>query len=174
MRRMVLAALLFAAMGVGARGQETIIIKAGNETAKTDSQYVGMEAMAKEVKEKSGGRMEMELYPASVKGTPQEMVDMVKNGSDELDIYLGGAGFFANWDGRLNVFDIPYLFDDAPQAHAILDGEFGTEMLSVLEPFGVKGLAFWENGVRSITNSVRPIRTPDDVKGLKLRVMPGN
>lgn len=174
MRKALLAVLVCTVLSVTLRAEDKIVIRAGNETAKTDSQYVGLEAMAAEVKEKSGGRMEMELYPASVKGGPQEMLDMVKSDSDELDIYMGGAGFFANSDGRLNVFDIPYLFDNAPQAHKILDSEFGTEMLSVLEQFGLKGLAFWENGVRQITNSKRPIKTPDDIKGLELRVMPNN
>ena len=174
MRKMVLAVLLCTAVSMTLKAEDTITIKVGNETARTDSQFVGIQAMAKQAEEQSGGRIKMELYPASEKGGPQEMVDMVKSGSGDLDIYVGGAGFFANWDGRLNVFDIPYLFDNAPQAHKILDSDFGGEMLAVLEPFGVKGLAFYENGVRSITNSKRPIRTPDDVKGLELRVMPGN
>lgn len=174
MRKLLVAVLLCSMVAMSARAGEKIVIKVGNETARTDSQFVGIQAMADEVKAKAGDRIEMELYPASEKGGPQEMVDMVKSGNGELDIYVGGSGFFANWDGKLSVFDIPYLFDSAPQAHKILDSEFGAEMLSVLEPFGVKGLAFYENGVRSITNSKRAIKTPDDVKGLELRVMPGN
>lgn len=173
-KTLLLAVLICALLGVSGEAEGKIIIRAGNETAKTDSQYVGLEVMAAQVKEKSRGQMEMELFPASVKGGPQEMLDMVKSASDELDIYMGGAGFFANFDGRLNVFDIPYLFANAPQAHKILDSGFGTEMLAVVEPMGLKGLAFWENGVRNITNSKHPIKTPDDVKGLKLRVMPNN
>ncbi|MDR1533749.1 MAG: DctP family TRAP transporter solute-binding subunit [Planctomycetota bacterium] len=174
MRKLLLTALCLAAAGAGIRAADGIVIKVGNETARTDSQFVGIQAMADRMRQKAGDRVAMELYPASEKGGPQEMVEMVKSGSGDLDIYVGGAGFFANWDGRLSVFDIPYLFDSAPQAHKILDGAFGDEMLAALEPFGVKGLAFYENGVRSITNNKRPIRTPDDVKGLELRVMPGN
>ncbi|MDR2390270.1 MAG: DctP family TRAP transporter solute-binding subunit [Planctomycetota bacterium] len=173
MRKMLLALLLLSAAGAGLAADK-VVIKVGNETARTDSQFIGIQAMADQVKAKAGGRIEMELYPASEKGGPQEMVEMVRSGSGDLDVYVGGAGFFANWDGRLNVFDIPYLFDNAPQAHKILDSGFGDEMLAVLEPFGVKGLAFYENGVRSITNNKRSIKTPDDVKGLELRVMPGN
>jgi tripartite ATP-independent transporter DctP family solute receptor len=173
MRKILLAALALAALSLAIQaGDAKLVIRCGNETGKTDSQYVGLEAMAAKVKELSKGAMELELHPGSELGSGVAMVDMVKAG--KLDIYLGGAGFFAAWDGRLSVFDIPYLFAGAEQAHKILDGDFGAEMLSVLEPFGVKGLAFWENGVRSVTNSVRPIKTPDDVKGLKLRVMQGN
>ncbi|MDR0485343.1 MAG: DctP family TRAP transporter solute-binding subunit [Elusimicrobiota bacterium] len=168
-----MAGLLFVgqSQAITKSGNKTII-RVGNETGKTDSQFIGLQVMAAEVKKLSKGSMELQLNPGSVLGSGPAMVDMVKNGT--LDIYMGGAGFFAAWDGRLFVFDIPYLFSSAEQAHAILDSDFGAEMLSTLEPFGVKGLAFWENGVRNITNSVRPIKTPDDVKGLKLRVMPAN
>ena len=172
MRSVHAAAMLCAVLCLAGQAGEKTVIRSGNETGKTDSQYVGLETMAAKVKELSGGSLELELNPGSVLGSGPAMVDMVKAG--KLDIYLGGAGFFAAWDGRLSVFDIPYLFAGAEQAHGILDGDFGAEMLSVLDPHGVKGLAFWENGVRSITNSVRSIKTPDDVKGLKLRVMPNN
>ena len=63
----------------------------------------------------------------------------------ELDIFQGGAGMFSAMEPRLNVFDI-----------------------------GLKGLSFWENGIRSTTNNIRPITKPDDIKGLKMRVMPAN
>lgn len=172
MRRFLVAAALCAAMCLGAQAGEKLVIRVGNETGKTDSQYVGLEVMAAQVKDKSGGTMELELHPGSELGSGPAMVKMVQSG--DLDIYMGGAGFFAAWDGRLAVFDIPYLFASAEQAHKILDSDFGAEMLSVLDPYMVKGLAFWENGVRSVTNNVRPIKTPDDVKGLKLRVMPSN
>ncbi|MDR3048578.1 MAG: DctP family TRAP transporter solute-binding subunit [Elusimicrobiota bacterium] len=171
------AAALVAGLFVGqsealVKSGKKTIIRVGNETGKTDSQYVGLEVMAAQVKKLSKGTMELELNPGSVLGSGPAMVDMVKDGS--LDIYMGGAGFFAAWDGRLFVFDIPYLFSSAQQAHAILDSDFGAEMLSTLEPFGIKGLAFWENGIRNVTNSVRPIKTPNDIKGLKLRIMPNN
>lgn len=174
MRKFVLSFFSCQATGMDAPSGEKITLKIGNETARTDSQFVGIQAMVDEVLAKAGDRIDIKLYPASEKGAPYAMVDMVRSGNGELDIFVGGAGFFAGWDGRFSIFDIPYLFENAPQAHAILDGAFGGEILAALEPFGIKGLAFYENGVRSITNSKRPIKTPDDVKGLEMRIMPGN
>ncbi len=173
MKRMLWLAGLALVLSLAVRaGDKPVVLVFGNETAKGDSQYVGAEVMAKIIGEKSGGKLVMELHPGGELGKGPEQVEKIKNGKQ--DLFVGGAGMFSSWDGRLNVFDIPYLFDTPEQAHKILDSAFGAEMLSVLEPFGVKGLAFWENGIRSVTNNKRPIKTPDDLVGLKIRIMAGN
>jgi len=120
----------------------------------------------------SKGRINIELFPDQQLGTGPQMIEMVKKG--ELDIFQGGAGMFSDMEPRLNVFDIPYLFESVEQAYKVLDSKFGEEMLATLEPHGLKGLSFWENGIRSTTNNIRPITKPDDIKGLKMRVMPAN
>jgi tripartite ATP-independent transporter DctP family solute receptor len=69
------------------------------------------------------------------------------------------------------VFDLPFLFANTKVAYAVLDGPSGQKILDKLEAKGLKGLAYWENGFRDVTNSVREIKTPADCKGLKIRTM---
>lgn len=151
---------------------EKIVLRLGFELSLDSSQGVGGKEMARVASELSKGRIEIQLYPDSQLGNGPKMVDMVKDGS--LDMYEGGTGLFSKWEPRLNVFDIPYLFSSVDQAYKVLDRKFGKEILATLEPHGFKGLSFWENGIRSVTNNVRPITKPDDLVGLKMRVMPSN
>jgi tripartite ATP-independent transporter DctP family solute receptor len=155
-----------------ASAQEKQVLRLGFETSLDSAQGVGGMEMARVAAELSKGKIEIELFADSKLGTGPQMIEMVKKG--ELDLFQGGAGMFSSMEGRLNVFDIPYLFSSVDQAYKVLDGDFGREMLATLEPHGLKGLSFWENGIRSVTNNVRPINKPEDLVGLKMRVMPAN
>ena len=159
-------------MSLPAVAQEKMNLRLGFETAIDSPQGVGVKEMAKVAEKLSKGKITIEVFPASQLGTGPQMIEMVKKG--ELDIFQGGAGMFSSMEGRLNVFDIPYLFSSVKQAYKVLDSKFGREMLATLEPHGLKGLSFWENGIRSVTNNVRPITKPEDLAGLKMRVMPAN
>ena len=152
--------------------EEKVELRLGFELSLESAQGVGAKEMARVASEMSKGRIDIQLFPDSKLGNGPQMVDMVKDG--KLDMYMGGTGLFSKWEPRLNVFDIPYLFNSVDQAYKVLDSKFGREILGTLEPHGFKGLSFWENGIRSVTNNVRPITTPEDLVGLKMRVMPSN
>ncbi len=152
--------------------EEKTTLRMGFETSLDSAQGVGAKEMAKVADKLSKGKIAIEFFPDQKLGTGPQMIEMVKKG--ELDIYQGGAGMFSAMEPRLNVFDIPYLFDSVQQAYKVLDSRFGKEMLATLEPHGLKGMSFWENGIRSVTNNVRPITKPEDIVGLKMRVMPAN
>lgn len=109
----------------------------------------------------SKGQIAIEFFPDQKLGTGPQMIEMVRKG--ELDIYQGGAGLYSSIEPRLNSLDIPYLFDSVQQAYKVLDSKFGKEILATLEPHGLKGMSFWENGIRSVTNNVRPITKPEDL-----------
>ena len=147
-------------------------LRLGLEPSIESPQGVGAKEMAKVANELSQGKIAIELFPDQQLGTGPQMIDMVKKG--ELDIFQGGAGLYSSIEPRLNVFDIPYLFDSVEQAYKVLDSDFGKEILATLEPANLKGLSFWENGIRSVTSNVKPIHTPEDLVGLKIRVMPAN
>lgn len=151
---------------------EPLALRLGFEVSMDNPQGIGAQEMARVAKELSKGNIIIELFPESKLGTGPQMIAMVKKG--ELDLFQGGAGMFSSMEGRLNVFDIPYLFSSVDQAYKVLDSDFGREILASLEPHDLKGMSFWENGIRSITNNTRPINTPDDLVGLKMRVMPAN
>ena len=175
MKKKLMGLAVSLAVGLSASAavaQDKLVLRLGFETSIDSAQGVGAKEMAKVADKLSKGKIEILLFPDSKLGTGPQMIEMVKKG--ELDIFQGGAGMFSAMEPRLNVFDIPYLFNNVQQAYKVLDGKFGKEMLATLEPHGLKGLSFWENGIRSVTNNVRPITKPEDLVGLKMRVMPAN
>jgi tripartite ATP-independent transporter DctP family solute receptor len=112
----------------------------------------------------------MTVHPAGELGNDNAILEGVRLGS--IDIGLTGNPFFTQFAPRLNVMDLPYLFRDAAHAHAVMDGPIGAELLKDLERNRMKGIAFWEIGFRHVTNSKGPVRTPDDLKGVKIRTTP--
>ncbi len=150
---------------------EKILLRMGFEGSMASAQGIGAQEMAKAAAQLSNGTIGVEFSSDARLGPGPKMIEMVQKGS--LDIFFGGAGYFSALDSRFNVFDIPYLFENVEQAYKVMDGELGREMLSALEPHGLKGLGFWESGIRSITNNTKPIYRPEDIDGLKIRVMPG-
>lgn len=148
------------------------VIRMGFETSLDSAQGVGALAMARVVSELSGQRLEIQIFPNSQLGTAVKLLDMVKIG--EIDLFQGGPGIFSAMEKRLNVFDIPYLLNSAAQAWKVLDGNVGQQMLGALDAHGLKGLSFWETGMRDITNNVRPIRHAADLAGMRMRIPVNN
>jgi tripartite ATP-independent transporter DctP family solute receptor len=85
---------------------------------------------------------------------------------------MTGNPFFTSFAPELNVFDLPYLFRDFDHAYKVIDGPIGVELRRGLEKQGMVPLGVLEIGFRNLTNNKRPVKTPDDVKGLKLRTTP--
>ncbi len=156
----------------GLVAQHKRVVRMGFETSLDSPQGVGALAMARMVNALSGQRLEIQIFPDSELGTAVKLLDMVKTG--ELDLFQGGPGIFSAMEKRFNVFDIPYLFSSTAQACQVLDGEFGQQMLAAFDAHGLKGLAFWETGMRDITNNVRPIQQVADLAGLRMRIPVNN
>jgi tripartite ATP-independent transporter DctP family solute receptor len=117
----------------------------------------------------SSGRIEVQVFGGGAVGGEREYVESVMAGSLQAGI---ASGVMANFMPEAMITDIPYLFPDAMVAWEVLDGPFGDKLSNMLlEKTGLKNLAFAEVGFRNFTNSVRPIHTPADMKGLKIRVM---
>ncbi len=126
--------------------------------------------MAELLQKKTGGKLTMSVHPAGELGSDGAILEGVRLGS--IDIGMTGNPFFTQFAPRLNVMDLPYLFRDAAHAHKVMDGPIGEGLLKDLERNRMKGLAFWEIGFRHITNSKQPVRSPDDLKGIKIRTTP--
>ena len=97
------------------------------------------------------------------------MLDSMSMGMIDMGIITSGP--FVNFSQMMGVLDMPFLFANNQEAYTIFDGEVGQELLDTLEDAGLKGLAYAERGFRNVTNSVRPVTSAADLKGLKLRVM---
>ncbi len=118
----------------------------------------------------TGGKLKVEIYPANQLGGEREMTEQVRDGA--LDIAFVADGAVSGFYPKLQVFAIPYLFPSAPIAWEVLHGPVVAGMAADIDKtMGLTVLNFSENGFRDFTNSVHPIRTPDDMKGLKMRTM---
>jgi tripartite ATP-independent transporter DctP family solute receptor len=117
----------------------------------------------------TGGNMIVKVFPASQLGNERELIEGTKIGTIQMSFVSGAiAGFYK----EAQVLDIPYLFSSGPVAWKVMDGPFGQEMAAdILQKTGMRVLAYGETGFRNFTNSSRPIKSPADMKGLKIRVM---
>ncbi len=141
-----------------------------NFTSTPSSQFgVGAATFAREVAMRSQERYRIELHPEDGLGAPREAIEKTQLGAIELN--LTSTGPFATFVPATQVFDIPFLFRDYAHARAVLDGPIGRQVLAEFPKYGLIGLAWGENGFRHLTNNVRPIVTPDDIRGLKIRTM---
>ncbi|GAC1402683.1 MAG: hypothetical protein NVSMB64_02910 [Candidatus Velthaea sp.] len=101
-------------------------------------------------------------------GRELELLMRVRAG--ELDFVSVTTSIASSLLPLAQIFDLPFLFATAADAHTVLDGGLGKRVLSSFEGFGLTGMAYFENGIRHFTNSLRPIRTPADIKGLRIRI----
>ncbi len=123
---------------------------------------------ARLVKERSNGRIVIEVYPGSQLGQEKAVIEQVQFGA--IDITRVSVSPVAAFVPRLNAFQMPYLYRDADHMWKVLKGDIGKGLLSSLEPFGFIGLGWFEGGSRNFYNSKRAVKTPADLKGLKIRV----
>jgi tripartite ATP-independent transporter DctP family solute receptor len=159
------AALIGMAGGAGAQ----TVIEVGHATP-LDSHYgMGMTRFGEVLEELSGGELTLVQHPAAALGGEREMIEAVQIGT--LDMVITSTGPLPNFVPETQVLDLPFLFRDYDHARGVLDGELGQELLAKIDEAGFKALAWTENGFRHITNSVRPIKTPADLSGIKIRTM---
>ncbi len=122
----------------------------------------------KEVETRSNGDLKVNIFPHGQLGNDKQMIDGTRSGV--LDITMVGLNNYSGLLPESAAFTLPFMFPTRASAYKVLDGEVGTGVLKDMEKFGVKGLGYPENGYRNMTNSRGPIRVPDDVKGLQMRV----
>ena len=152
----------------GAASAQTSL-KLGYSLAPTSHYGVGATAMGDKLSELSGGEMTIEQFPANALGGEREMVEGLQIGT--VDLVITSTGPVGNFVPATLITDIPFLFRDYDHAHEVLDGPIGQEILAEFPEHGLVALAWGENGFRNLTNNVRPVRTPEDAQGLKVRTM---
>lgn len=150
--------------------QGETILRFGYEASRSDTQHLAAQKFATLLSEGTDGQLTLKLFPDSVLGNAQSMINGVRGGV--IDMEMSGSPNFSGLVAEMNVLDIPFIFRTSAHAWNVLDGEVGEQLLTKLDTQGLKGLAFWEVGFRSLTNSKREIQTPEDVKGLKIRINP--
>lgn len=130
---------------------------------------MGMVNVAKLVNEKSKGQLKIDVYANSQLGVDRALVEGMQMGT--IDMVVTGSAPLAGFVPPLQVIDLPFMFKSYDSAHSVLDGPFSDDLKKLFDGKGFRALSFWEIGFRQVTNSKRPIKTPEDVKGLKIRVV---
>lgn len=167
---LVLAAMVIFGLTTSVVAQRKYVIKLAHNNPASDDSLCQIGALAfKEAVERATDQIEVRIFPAGQLGDQRVMFESMQMGT--LEMAIMGDAPIANWFPAINTIGIPFLFKDSQTAWKVLDGEFGQELArEMLKATGVRLLAWGENGFRHFTNSVREIRTPDDVRGLKIRV----
>jgi tripartite ATP-independent transporter DctP family solute receptor len=149
----------------GEEGSQTLLLGHGADPG--NPRTIAADAFAEQVSEETDGRITVQVQGSEQLGDDSEMLQSVKGGT--LDLTANSQGPMAGFVPEVALIGLPFLFDDSEEAYSVIDGEVGDELAALAEEQGFKVLAWWDNGIRHITNSKRPIESPQDVAGLKIR-----
>ena len=156
--------------GGEAKEGETYDLDMSVTVGEASTWYKAAEKLAEDVKEKSEGRINISVYPNEQLsgGNSGTAVEQVANGTQAMS--YNSTIIYSIMDERLGVLSAPFIFPDLDTAYSLLDGEGGEMIKDILRENGVEPLGFGQNGFRQVTNSEHPIKTPEDLKGLKMRI----
>ena len=170
MKKILAAVMFMVIMAAGAASAAPEYkIKVAYISSESHPTAQAMTGFAKDVDSASKGRIKVELYPNGQLGSDRELCEGVQMGT--IQMVVSSTSALAGFDKRIQVLDLPYLFTTRKAAFDAVDGELGKKLNSYLEKKGFLVLGYQENGFRHVTNSKRPIKTPADLKGLKIRTM---
>lgn len=165
---LALVAALVVALPFQAAAQAKVVLRLAETHPQDYPTTKGDFEFARLVKERSGGRIEIQVYPGSQLGQETAVIQQVQFGA--IDLTRVSISPLASFVPKLDAFQMPYVYRDEDHMWKVLKGQIGNDLLKSLEPFGFIGLGWFESGSRSFYNSKRAIKTPADLKGLKIRV----
>jgi C4-dicarboxylate-binding protein DctP len=166
--RTALVGLVAATFSLVALAQAPIVIKFSHVVAVDTPKGKAAEFFAKKAAELTKGKAKVEVYANSALYKDKEEMEALQLGAVQM-LAPSLAKFGPLGVKEFEAFDFPYIFDDTADLHKITQGPIGASMLAKLEPKGIKGLAFWDNGFKSFSANT-PIKTPADLKGKKMRI----
>lgn len=168
-RSLTVASVLALSVAMGGTATAQTVLNFAHSTAQNSHYSMGVQAFGKKLSELSGGKFEIREQAAGALGGERDVIEGLQIGSVELTV--SSTGPLGNFVPEALVLDLPFLFKDYAAARGILDGEIGQELLAKVSENNLVALAWTENGFRHVTNSNRPINTPADLEGLKIRTM---
>jgi tripartite ATP-independent transporter DctP family solute receptor len=166
-----LAALAIAVVGGTAHAQvQERTFKLGLQNPKGHPLEQGATKFSELVAQRSGGKIKVNVFAGGTLGGDAQTVSALQGGTVEITVL--NSGILASQVPDFAVFDFPFMFANAREADAVVDGPFGQKLHARLADKGIVGVTYWELGFRNITNGRKPINTVEDIAGLKLRVIP--
>ncbi len=133
------------------------------------SVHKAMLQMGKDLEEISGGKMNIKIYPNQQLGSERECLELLQIGS--LDMTKVSVGVLENFAPKMKVLGLPFLFKSKQHSFNVLDGPIGKSLLNEGTQFWLKGLCYYDAGSRSFYTKERPVNSPSDLEGMKIRVM---
>ena len=144
-------------------------LKLGHVAPTDEPYHMAAEKFAELVKQNTGGAVQIQIFPNSLLGGQRELLEGLQLGS--VDITLTTAAVLSGFLPKTQVIELPFMFRDREHVYKVVDGPLAKEIYDGDEKKKMKVIDTWENGFRNITNNVRAIEKPDDMKGVKIRVM---
>lgn len=166
------AVMAMGTVAVQAQDFKPRIVRFGYGLVDDSNQGRAVRMFAKEVEKATGGKMKVRAIGNASLGSDTQMQQALIGGAQEM--MVGSTATLVGISPAMAVWDTPFLFTSAKEADAVLDGAVGEKIKATLEPKGMVGLVYWENGFRNLTNNKRPITKLEDLDGIKLRVMQNN
>ena len=148
---------------------DVIKITIGHGVPEPTAEHQGFLKFKELIEAESNGRFQVEIFPNQQLGGDRELTESVQLGN--LTITGPSSAPLASFANGFYVLDLPFLFADRDEVYRVLDGEAGQKLLGSLDQYNLKGLGYMENGFRNVTNSRKEIKSPADLKGLKIRTM---
>jgi tripartite ATP-independent transporter DctP family solute receptor len=169
---------LFAAAVLGAAGVTPAIVPAaaqapfrlGHVLAESHSWHVNATGFAQEVEARTQGRVKIQVFPGGQLGAETRVIEGLQLGSVQMGLI--GAGSFQTLEPKMGIVELPYTWPSRQHAYRAYDGELGAALAGLMEAKNIVILGWWETGLRHVTTRDRPVRTPADLRGVKIRVTP--
>jgi tripartite ATP-independent transporter DctP family solute receptor len=166
---LILLAINSFAGGSNEQSGQKVVAKVAHVSPETRATHLGLVRFKEIVEQRTGGSVEIQIFSNAQLGGDREAVEGAKLGT--IEIAGCGTSLFSSSISDFRVFDLPFLFISRPDLNKAFAGPFGAHLLKSFETIGLKGLALYESGFRVVSNNTRPINTPDDLKGLKIRTL---
>lgn len=165
MRLIVLAGIINSC----SQGDEVKILRLGHGLDVSHSVHVAMVQMGDDLERLSDGKLKLEIYPSQQLGTERQCLELLQIGS--LDMTKVSVGVLENFAPKMKVLGLPFLFRNREHSFKVLDGPIGKQLLNGGEKYWLKGLGYYDAGSRSFYTKDKPVNSPEDLKGQKIRVM---
>lgn len=164
---MVVAVLAIAIFALSVEKNEVVILRLGTDTAPDSHESRGAQRLADLVQEKSHGTLHIQTQANAQLGAMRERNENMRMGT--VDMGTSSVGFLSEYEPVVGIFDLPYLYQDKAHEMRVFDGTIGREVNERLQAKGLRVLCYFDAGARQITNNSRPLYSPADLKGLRIR-----
>ena len=150
----------------------TYTLKLAHDANTTSAYQLSALELKRMIEEKSDGRIKVEVYPAQQLVSAQEMIEGMQMGTVEMAVMTNS--YVSNFVAACGALDLPFVFESVDQAMEVLNGDFGQQLFDAFDNVGVVPLSWGVGGFRNLTTASKPVATPDDLKGMKIRCLENN